>query len=96
MSDVSSWQVEEAQIDLVIDRKDRIINLCEMKYSEKPFSVTKTYLEKMNYRRELFREKTKTTKALHLTMVSPLGIKNNAQREKIQSVVTLDDLFEKF
>ncbi|MBR5118293.1 MAG: AAA family ATPase [Muribaculaceae bacterium] len=96
MSDVSSWQVPEAQIDLVIDRKDRIINLCEMKYSDKPFSVTKTYLERMNFRRELFRERTKATKALHLTMVSPLGIKDNAQREKIQSVVTLDDLFEKF
>lgn len=94
MSDVSSWQIPEAQIDLVIDRKDRIINLCEMKFSTAPFSVTKSYLEKLNTRRELFRVKTRTTKALHHTIVSPFGIKNNAQHNEIQSIITLEDLFE--
>lgn len=94
LSDVSSWQIESAQIDLVIERKDRIINLCEMKYSDKPYSITKGYLKKMTDRRELFREETGTTKALHLTMVTPYGIKNNEQAKSIQSIITLDNLYE--
>ena len=94
LSDVGSWQVPGAQVDLVIDRSDRIANLCEMKDSDKPFCVTKSYLGKMEERRELFRNATKSTKALHLTIVSPFGIKNNAQSSSIQSVVTLDDLYQ--
>lgn len=94
LSDVGSWQVPGAQVDLVIERSDRIVNLCEMKYSDKPFSVTKSYLGKMEERRELFRAATKSTKALHLTIVSPFGIKDNAQSNGIQSVVTLDDLYQ--
>lgn len=94
LSDVSSWQIDTAQIDLVIERNDRIINLCEMKYSDKPYPVTKAYLKKMTDRRDLFKERTGTTKALHLTMVSPYGIKDNEQAKSIQSVVTLDDLYE--
>ena len=93
LSDVGSWQTQGAQIDLVIQRSDRIINLCEMKYSDKPYSVTKSYLAKMEERRELFRRETKSTKALHLTLVSPFGIKENVQSKSIQSVVTLDDLY---
>lgn len=94
LSDVGSWQVPGAQVDLVIERSDRIINLCEMKFSDKPFSVTKNYLGKMEERRDLFRAATKSTKALHLTIVSPFGIKENAQSNGIQSVVTLDDLYQ--
>lgn len=92
-SDVASWQTDGAQIDLVIDRADRVINLCEMKYTDAPFAVTKAYHKLMIERRELFRNKTQTSKALHLTMVVPFGIKGNAQSTEIQSVITLDDLF---
>ncbi len=92
-SDVCSWQNAEAQIDLVIDRKDRVINLCEMKFSDEPFSITKSYLEKLIARRELFRNSTGVTKSLHITMVSPFGLKQNSQSKEIQSVVNLQDLF---
>ena len=81
------------QIDLVIDRGDRAINLCEMKYSQEPYTITKSYLETMTSRRELFRMASKTTKALHLTMICPFGLKTNAHSRDIQSVVTLDDLY---
>ena len=94
LSDVCSWQNAEAQIDLVIERNDHTINLCEMKYRQEPFSVTKKYYEEMNNRRELFRKATKSTKALHLTIVTPFGIKDNAQAKDIQSIVTLDDLYK--
>lgn len=93
-TDVCSWQNDNAQIDLIIDRRDRIINLCEMKYCDKPFSVTKSYLAKMEQRRECFAEATSATKALHLTLIAPYGIANNSQSVKIQSVVNMDDLFK--
>ena len=65
-----------------------------MKFSDKPFSVTKSYLAKMEQRREYFAEATSVTKALHLTMIAPYGIVDNAQCPKIQSVVNMDDLFQ--
>lgn len=93
LTDVCSWQTSGAQVDLVIERNDHTINLCEMKYADKPFSLTSSYLAHMEERRDLFRDITKTNKALHLTVVTPFGLKANAQSPAIQSVVTLDDLY---
>ena len=85
---------EEQKIDLVIDRRDQTINLCEMKFSMKPFEITPSYLEHIIYRRELFRETTGTSKALHLTFVTTYGVAKNAQYGMIQSEITMDDLFK--
>lgn len=105
LSDVCSWycpmQKKSAeseghkggQIDLLIDRVDGIINLCEMKYGSRPFVITASYGKDMDDRRELFREKTKTQKALHITLVSPYGVARNANAGYIQSQITADDLF---
>lgn len=101
-TNVYSWQQKAdkdaekagAQIDLVLDRRDQIINLCEMKYSVKPYDITPDYLQKLIERREAFREATNTNKALHLTMVTASGLKRNAQSGMIQSEIVLDDLFE--
>lgn len=95
---VSSWVGEEegrkvAQIDLVIDRRDEVINLCEMKYSLSPFDITKQYLDRLLERRELFRRLTHTRKALHLTLITVNGLKQNAQSGMIQNDVTADHLF---
>lgn len=97
-SSISSWTGEEngkkvGQIDLVIDRRDEVINLCEMKYALNPYDVTKLYLDKLLERRELFREMTHTRKALHLTFITVNGLKQNAQSYMIQNQVTADDLF---
>lgn len=97
-SSVSSWVGEEkgkrvAQIDLIIDRRDEVINLCEMKYSLHPFEITPAYLEKLLERRELFREATHTRKALHLTLVTVVGVRNNGQYGMIQNIITSDHLF---
>lgn len=96
---VSSWIGTEdgkrvGQIDLVIDRRDDVINLCEMKFSIKEFDITSAYLEKLLERREIFRTMTKTKKALHLTFVTVNGVKHNAQWSMIQNEVTSDQLFE--
>ncbi len=100
-SDVCSWyspateEHEGGQIDLVIDRKDQIINLCEMKYSAEEYEITKKYDDQMRKRRELFRKETKTRKGLHLTMVTTYGLKQNAYSGSIQREIILDDLFIK-
>jgi AAA+ ATPase superfamily predicted ATPase len=97
MSDVCSWSYRDkeqgAQIDLVIDRSDKTIDLCEMKYSDHPFEVKKSYLEWMRERRDLFREKTGTTKSLHLTLITSSGLKPGQYLSALQGKVTLDDLF---
>ena len=81
------------QIDLVIDRRDQTINLCEMKFSMGKYEITPQYLRHLTDRRELFRRTTGTSKALHLTMVTTYGIAHNARSGMIQSEVTMDDLF---
>ena len=101
---VCSWSVpskvdeegrkqEGGQIDLIIDRRDQTINLCEMKFSLQPFEITSSYMQHLIARRELFRQATGTNKALHLTMVTTYGIVKNAQYGMIQSEVTMNDLF---
>ena len=91
--DANGKRQDGAQIDLVIDRRDQTVNLCEMKFSMKPFEITPSYLEHIVHRRELFREMTGTNKALHLTFVTTYGLVRNAQYGMIQSEVTMDDLF---
>lgn len=99
-SDVSAWSYVPknndetgGQIDLVIQRADRVINLCEMKYSSVPFVIKTSYMEEMRVRRELFRSKTKTSYTLSLTMVSPYGVQGNKYAGDLGPVVTMDDLF---
>lgn len=83
-----------AQIDLIFDRCDQTINLCEIKFSLKPFELTPLYLSQLIERRELFRQATATKKALHLTFITIYGLVRNAQYDMIQSEVTMDDLFQ--
>ncbi len=82
-----------AQIDLVIERNDKVVNLCEMKYTAAPYTITDDYDRRLKIKREVYIEQTGTKSAIHLTMVSAHGLKNNANVSDVQSVVTLDDLF---
>ena len=83
-----------AQIDLVIDRADKCINLCEMKYSDVEFVIDKAYVEKLHNKRQVFREQTETTKTLFTTMVTTYGVKKNAHYlSVIDNQLTMDDLF---
>lgn len=96
-SDVCSWRSKNGerggQIDMIIDRRDQTINLCEMKYSASQYEITKAYDEKMIQRREIFRQETKTRKALYLTMITTHGILPNKYSDDIQSEVTMEELF---
>lgn len=90
---VSTWQSAEAQIDLVIDRKDHVINLCEMKFSIHPFTIDKKYAANLTNKMTTFRAATKTRKSLFLTMVSTYGATNNTYWGMIQNEITIDALF---
>ena len=82
-----------AQIDLVIDRDDRIVNLCEMKWCDGPYKVDADEAERLRNRRAAFVRETGTRKAVHLTLVAPYGLKQNRHSGLFQSVVTFDDIF---
>lgn len=92
-SDVCAWKGDGGQIDLVIDRRDQTINLCEMKFSKNEFEITKQYDEHLRERAEGFRSATKTRKALHQTFVTTYGVKRNMYSGNVQSEIVLDDLF---
>jgi AAA+ ATPase superfamily predicted ATPase len=94
---VASWRSRQrkpgAQIDLIIDRSDGIINLCEMKYVSTSFETTWEYADKLREKRELFLAETKTRKAAHYTLVTTYGLKPTPESDVFQSVVTMDKLF---
>ena len=83
-----------AQIDLLFDRDDNSITLCEIKYTTQPFVIDKTYAEQLRRKIAVFREITRTKKQLFLAMISANGIKKTIYSEElINKVVTLEDLF---
>lgn len=87
-------QEQGAQIDLVIDRQDKCINLIEIKFAESPFIVTKEYAKKLEYKKLLFREKTGTNKTLFTTLLTPYGVKKGeASSWVVDSEVRMDALF---
>ena len=83
------------QIDLLIDRGDRVINLCEMKFSVKLYYISENYEKTLRDRMSIFQEKTKTSKSLVYTFVTTFGIANSVGRSIVNSEVTMDDLFAK-
>ncbi len=83
-----------AQIDLLIDRNDKVINLCEMKFSETEYTMSAKEEENLRHRRSTFAEVTKTRKAVHITLVTTYGLKRTAHAGIIQQVVTMEDLFK--
>ncbi len=84
-----------AQIDLVIDRNDHVINLFEIKFYNEEFTLTKEYASRLRKKMSVFRATTKTKKQLFYMMITSFGLKKN--KHSIGLVVndlTLDDLFE--
>lgn len=83
-----------AQIDLLLDRKDFVINLCEMKYSESEFVIDKGYSGELENKRDVLKNQTKTKKSIFLTFITTFGIKNNEYAKRlIQNSITMDALF---
>jgi len=82
-----------AQIDLLLDRADNVINVCEMKYAQDQYSIDAKTAASLSQKLETFRCVSKTRKALHLTLVTSSGLVHNAYWNSVQAEVTLDDLF---
>lgn len=83
-----------AQIDLLFDRKDDSITLCEIKYTDKPFSIDKEYSKKLEDKIDIFSKVTKTQKQIFLAFISAEGLKKTVYSEAIVNggIVTLEDL----
>lgn len=82
-----------AQVDMLLDRKDDVINLCEMKYTTGKYAISASDEEALIRKREVFREETKTTKAIHVTLITLNGLERNAHRHIITNEITADQLF---
>ena len=85
--------VEGAQIDLLIERRDRVINMCEMKFSINEYVIDKRYDMNLRNKIESFRRLTNCKKSIQTTMITTYGVKQGKYSGIIQSQVTLDDLF---
>ncbi len=87
-----TWKVAEnesypaMQIDMIIDRADGIVNICEMKFTNSPFAITPSYLAEMNLRRSRYQQEIANKKGVQLTMVASSGLVRNAQASEISSV----------
>lgn len=95
----SSWvganDNNKAQIALVIDRRDQVISICEFKFSFNKFTIDKQYSEKIKDKINIFKENTKTTKAINLAMITTYGIKeNNYSRAIVHKDLKMNIFFE--
>ena len=85
-----------AQIDLLFDREDDAITVCEIKYTTLPYVIDKQEAAQLNNKISIFRKKTQTEKQIFLTIISANGLKKNIYSEEmVDGLVTLSDLFEK-
>ena len=89
----SSPEDNGAQIDLLIDRRDRVINVCEIKFSINEFEIDKTYDRILRNKIETYRKSSGTKKTLQLTMITTFGVKSNMYSSIATGQVVLDDLF---
>ena len=82
-----------AQIDLVLNRGDHVVDLCEMKYSGSTFVVTAEYEKILRERKAAFAHFTHTRSALHNILITTYGLNKNKYSSVFNAIVTADDLF---
>jgi hypothetical protein len=82
------------QVDMLIDRADGIINICEMKFYDAPFIITSKYAEELREKRDSIKQVTAPKKSVFLTMITYFGLRENSYAtELVQSQITIDKLF---
>lgn len=96
-SEYSPWRGslgdDSAQVDLVINRDDRVINLCEIKYCGDDFYIDKRYDKELRRKIEVFTTNNPKHNALHITLITTFGLKNNEYSSRVQKLITMDQLF---
>jgi hypothetical protein len=98
-TEISSWRGKSndqgAQIDLLIDRADQCINLCEIKFHESKYAIDKTTAENIANKIQIFKEKTKIRKAIFVTFITVFGLLENEYKlSRVQSEIKIEDLFK--
>ena len=101
LSEEASWFVKSddekcitgAQIDLLIDRRDHVVSLCEMKYSLSEYDIDKVYDANLRNKISTFSKVTNCKKTIQLVMVTTFGVKRNKYSGLVGTQVLLDDLF---
>lgn len=90
----SSWYTNNAQIDLVINRDDRVINVCEIKLYSDVFTINKQYYQELRNKISQFRIQTGSKKNVFLTMITTYGVaENQYSNEIVTNSLTMDSLF---
>lgn len=96
-TECSSWRSSRskqgAQIDLLIDRRDHVINVCEMKFSIGFFGIDKKYNNELSNKLAAFKSETSTKKSVFLTMITTFGLQQNAYSGNVQNDLKMDALF---
>ena len=98
-SSLSAWSVkgdednEGAQIDLLINRADNVVNLCEMKFSGGEYVISKDEESKLRNRIEMLKKTLSPKQTVHLTMITTYGVAYGKHSGIVQKQVVLDDLF---
>ena len=93
---IGSTGQEAVQVDLVIDRADNCINVCEIKFSNSTFTINKAYAENLRRKVSIFQDSTKTKKNIFLTIITTHALKDNTYaQELVSSSLTMDCLFSK-
>lgn len=101
ISNVCSWKSVEtadkkergAQIDLVIERDDNVIDLCEVKYTKEKYTVDTVYNEVIQNKKSRFIQELETSKAIHLVLISASDVNKNEYSEEFQKIILSDSLF---
>ena len=101
-SQVYSWRAPKdmvavnnkgAQIDLLIDRADNCINVCEIKFAMDKYIISKAYEETLRNKLYLFSQNIGKRKTLRLTMVTTYGVLQNQHSHILQNEITMEQLF---
>ena len=86
-------KIKGTQIDIIIDRNDEVINICEAKFYNSPFPIDKAYAEILQHKKDVLQSKLPLSKVPHLTMITTYGIKENKYSGMVDSSITLKELF---
>ena len=93
-----SWRSEQSdpgvQIDLLINRNDRVISLCEMKFSDTEFTITKKQAQDFRNKRNVFIDETGAKKTVRIALITPIGVRRNDYYDTVHSIVTAEDLLK--
>ena len=101
LTETVAWSCKEdpekgllgSQIDLLIVRKDQVINLCEMKYASSLYTITKTTDESIRRKINDLITDTGTRSSIHTTFITPYGLTKNEYEGNIQAQINAEDLF---